>query len=187
MSTDTAAATPRTLILVDVDGVVNAHGDAAAREAAWPESSWRSGTLTLPTIDDPVTVHWSAGVVEALREFAARPEVTMRWCTTWREYAASTFAPVVGVGADWGHAPRPWRTDDLVALEWWKQEAAAAGYAEFDQVVWLDDEIDQWAGVRAREGRAWEWLSDEGVLTIAPEFDTGLSPDDLDRVRGFLG
>lgn len=94
----------RPLVLLDVDGVLNAVGPP---DDAWPE--WRRGTARAGGRAWPV--RWSPGVVAAVRGWQDTADVS--WLTTWghdanlglRELLDLPELPVAGTHADADHAP----------------------------------------------------------------------------------
>lgn len=94
------------------------------------------------------------------------------WLTAWHGEAESTFQ------RGWPHlAPA---TDDYDYWDWKLHEAEKFLKANphYKNVIWLDDDLPQWADKIERGGRNW--------LLIAPETHMGLGPNDFKKMREFL-
>ncbi len=178
--------TSKTLILVDVDGVIRHGGDISLMAKVWGQETLLTETIVIYDTKEIVRVDWSNGVIMALREFEAIPGVTMMWCTSWQQYAPELLGHALGIGTDWDYVRRPDEPDDLIRLTWWKETAARRLAPQFERMVWIDDEIDDWETALAREGRHWEWIDDKYTLTVCPDSETGLTPADIDQIRQFL-
>jgi hypothetical protein len=164
------------VLLLDVDGVLN----AVRRDL--PEG-WRRGTF------NGYVLSWDPTVVARLREWHESGRVELQWLTTWTSMADTLLAEPMGL-------PRGLRThdrDDVLptgfggrfggVAGWWKL-AAARAVAEAEpgrRIVWIDDDLADQASDTS------EWLAAQGdVLVVAPEFSTGLTHAELDRVEAWL-
>lgn len=191
----------RPLLLLDVDGVLNAVS-ASPDPRVWPD--WQHGCAVAGGRAWPIT--WSPSVVSAVEQWRSRADV--RWLTTWGHHAnaglrallglrelpvAGTYAdvdrplpagtpdgaPEPGAAAHAGVAPA---APDELTGRWWKFDIVRQLVrAEPGRpVVWIDDDL---AG--QREIR--QWMEREApCLLLAPTMSTGLRPDDLALVREFL-
>jgi hypothetical protein len=164
------------VLLLDVDGVLN------AVRPDLPEG-WRRGTF------NGYVLSWDPTVVARLREWHESGRVELQWLTTWTERADQLLAEPMGL-------PRGLRThgrDDVLPTGysgerrgisgWWKLDAArAVAEAEPDRrIVWIDDDLTD----QAEDTR--EWLAANGqVLVVSPDFITGLTHAELDRVEAWL-
>jgi hypothetical protein len=81
---------PLPLVLLDVDGVLNAV-QAWGRSDAWDD--WRTGRATADGRSFPIT--WSPTVVEAVRSWQALAEV--QWLTTWGHDANTSLRHLLGL------------------------------------------------------------------------------------------
>ena len=167
---------PPPVLLLDVDGVLN----AVRRDL--PEG-WRRGTF------NGYVLSWDPTVVARLRRLHESGRVELQWLTTWTEMADRLLAEPLGL-------PRGLRTHDREevlptgfggplggASGWWKLTAArAVAEAEPDRrIVWIDDDLADQAGDTS------EWLAANGqVLVVAPDYRTGLTHAELDRVEAWL-
>ncbi len=167
---------PPPVLLLDVDGVLN-----AVRHDL-PED-WRRGTF------NGYVLSWDPTVVARLRAWHESGRVELQWLTTWTELADRLLAEPMGL-------PRGLRThgrDDVLptgfggraagVAGWWKL-AAARAVAEAEpgrRIVWIDDDLADQAEDTS------EWLAAHGqVLVVAPDFATGLTHAELDRVEAWL-
>jgi Swiss Army Knife RNA repair-like protein len=167
---------PPPVLLLDVDGVLN----AVRRDLP---AGWRRGTF------HGYVLSWDPTVVTRLRELHESRRVELQWLTTWTEMADRLLAEPLGL-------PRGLRTHDREevlptgfggqlggASGWWKLTAArAVAEAEPDRrIVWIDDDLADQAGDTS------EWLAANGqVLVVAPDYRTGLTHAELDRVEAWL-
>jgi hypothetical protein len=167
---------PRPILLLDVDGVLN----AVAEEL---RSGWRRGTF------NGFVLSWDPTVTVRLRELHESGRVELQWLTTWTENADRLLAEPMGL-------PRGLRThsrEDVVSTGfegerrgvsgWWKL-AAARAVAEAEpgrRIVWIDDDLAEQAEDTS------EWLAANAhVLVVAPDFFVGLTHAELDRVEAWL-
>jgi hypothetical protein len=146
----------RPLLLLDVDGVLNAFGAFAPTRGA--------GGLSLPDhlvlrvvngyelALNPVHVDW-------LRTLESDFDIV--WTTMWTHRAPSDLAPVLGIGADWPYVDFA-RYHDEALLDRW---GAGVGHYKFPGVlalggnkplVWVDDDLHadhfDWAADRDASG-----------------------------------
>ncbi|HWH29772.1 MAG TPA: hypothetical protein VNU26_12530 [Mycobacteriales bacterium] len=84
------------LLLLDVDGVVNALSDDGDL-LTWTE--WRLGRATADGIAWPIG--WEPAVVEQLREWHEQGAVELQWLTTWGLEANLKLRTLLGL-------PKPW-------------------------------------------------------------------------------
>jgi hypothetical protein len=169
-------SSPPPVLLLDVDGVLN----AVRRDI--PEG-WRRGTY------NGYSMLWDPTVTARLRAWHESGRVELQWLTTWTEKADLLLAEPMGL-------PRGLRTHSREGelstgfggrlggvAGWWKL-AAAREVAEAEpgrRIVWIDDDLAEQA-VDAEE-----WLAANGqVLVVAPEYMTGLTHVELDRVEAWL-
>ena len=187
----------RPLVLLDVDGVLNAVTNRPDPRV-WPD--WQRGRAAADGRQWPIV--WSPSVVAAVREWLAVGDV--HWLTTWGHHANDGLRalldlpelPVAGTWAD-ANAPEPAGSPDDGAVahaavapaapdeltgRWWKFDVVR-GLVRAEPtrpLVWIDDDL---AG--QREVR--QWMERESrCLLVAPTMGTGMRPDDVTLVREFL-
>jgi HAD domain in Swiss Army Knife RNA repair proteins len=168
--------TPPPVLLLDVDGVLN------AVSLDLPEG-WRRG------IYNGYVLSWDPTVTARLRQWHESGRVELQWLTTWTEKADELLAEPMGL-------PRGLRThsrEDVLPTGfggerrgvsgWWKL-AAARAVAEAEpgrRIVWIDDDL----ATQAEDTS--EWLAANGqVLVVAPDLFAGLTHAELDRVEAWL-
>jgi hypothetical protein len=192
---DVPAAThrPVPLLLLDVDGVLNALADEGVCRRVWPD--WRSGWATADGARWPI--RWSPQVVEALRGWQAEGRVELQWLTTWghdanvelRQLLGLPRLPVAGtyddtdreagapeVGAGRSHAAVAPAAPDPLSGRWWKYDVVRRVLQEHPgrRVLWVDDELHD----RGMPFRRWaEEHAD--LVPVGPDPVCGLSPTDL--------
>jgi hypothetical protein len=161
--------TKRPVLLLDVDGVLNAF------QPSWGDELTRTNVAGLP-------IRWAPAMIERLREIHRSGLVEIRWCTTWCGLPVQLRALGELFGLDipaaFGDRPMSKTWGDL------KVEAAIEVIAEGRLLIWADDEEAAAARrlfpvVAAAEnaGRA---------LLLTPESRLGLQPEDLDAIEAFL-
>jgi hypothetical protein len=162
------------LVLLDVDGVLNASPiwDPHSKEHGCP---WPRGWRTFKA--GRYEMRFAPDLCDALLRIHESGLAEVRWLTTWGHDANAVLAAGFGfprfevVGS-----PPPIGEGE----GWWKYPLAVAAAVSAERVVWADDDLPQ-----ARE--AWAWAQSEpGVLPLAPDHYTGLTPADIERATDFL-
>ncbi len=186
---------PPPLVLLDVDGVLNAV-QAWGRSDAWAD--WRTGRATADGRQFPIT--WSPSVVAAVRSWQELAEV--QWLTTWGHDAntslrhllelpelpvAGTYDDVDGPAGDpdaYGpaHAAVAPAAPDRPSGRWWKFDVVRRIVRTGQQrrIAWLDDDLTGQDDVRA-------WMRAHTTsLLVAPDPRSGLTAAHLHAVEQFL-
>jgi membrane-associated protease RseP (regulator of RpoE activity) len=169
-------AAPPPILLLDVDGVLN----AALLDL--PEG-WRRGTF------NGFLLSWDPTVTDRLRELHESGRVEIQWLTTWAEKADELLAEPMGL-------PRGLRTHaregvastgfsgQLRGLSGWWKLAAAMQVAEAEpgrRIVWIDDDLSEQADDVVG------WLgANPHVLVVAPDLFVGLTHEQLDQIEAWL-
>lgn len=180
----------RPLVLLDVDGVLNALRDGDA----WPD--WESGHAVAE--GHSFLIRWSPTVVSRVRRWTEPADV--RWLTTWGHDANASLRhlvdlpelPVAGTyddhddrvppGAD-SHAEAAPAAPDPLTGQWWKFDVVRRLVrAEPGRpLVWLDDDL-----AVARPMATWVRENVAASLLVAPDPASGLTREQLDAVEAFL-
>jgi hypothetical protein len=169
-------AAPPPVLLLDVDGVLN----AALLDL--PEG-WQRGTY------NGFVLSWDPTVTARLRDWHEAGTVELQWLTTWTDKADELLAEPMGLPrglrthAREGVASTGFSGPSRAVAGWWKLTAARAVVeAEPDRrVVWIDDDLAHQADDTG------EWLAANAhVLVVAPDLFTGLTHDELDEVEAWL-
>lgn len=173
-----------TLVLVDVDGVINAIQGGDMEH--WPADSWLSRTVHFPGTGLTGTLTWSKAVIDGLRIVEQTPGVQMRWCTTWEGSAPEVLSPLVGIGANWPFEAMPAVPDGFT--DWWKARAAQKALQDYDRVVWIDDDIAPWSNMLTLAGREeeWHWALSDRMWWVCPDTRLGLEPEHFEEIRRFM-
>lgn len=166
------------LWLLDVDGVLNAAADPPS-PLVWPD--WSRVTARAQGVDWPIW--FSPSVTRFIRQVHDGGVAEVRWLTTWENDANAELAQrldlpscaVAGI-AD------PCACGDDRCRGWWKWCAARAVVAAEPgrRMIWTDDDLRY-------EPAAMRWAESHGVLALAPDASTGLSPSDLKTIVAYLG
>jgi len=188
----------RPLLLLDVDGVLNA---VTARPDPDLWADWEQGRASAAGRSWPI--HWSPSVVAAVVRW--RESADVQWLTTWghdanrglRELLQLPELPVAGTHADADFPPDPGEPDPLLpgslaavtpaapdelTGRWWKFDLVRriVRVEPARPLVWVDDDLAGQDEVRA-------WMERESrCLLVAPSPRDGLSPDDVTVVDAFL-
>lgn len=193
------------LLLLDVDGVLNALADDARDLAAWPW--WDSGRARAGGRSWPI--RWAPAVVDRLRGWHEAGAVELQWLTTWGHDANDELAALLGMprlavagtyddepdpgvpepgvagpGRALSHAAVAPAAPDPLSGHWWKYDVVRRVLREHRQrtLVWVDDELHSPTGPFRR------WADAEPrVLAVGPDPRSGLVPADLDAVAAVLG
>ena len=184
------------LVLLDVDGVLNALGPSDDSWHDWERGSAVAAGRTWP-------VRWSPSVVAAVRSWQDVADV--QWLTTWGEDANAGLhallglpeLPVAGTAQE-PAAPEPVQgapaTDepalaavtpaapDPLSGRWWKFDVVRRLVSAQPErrVVWIDDDL-----VAVQDVRAWT-RAHADCLLVAPDPRTGLVAPQLRSVERFL-
>lgn len=162
---------PKPVLLLDVDGVLNAVGTEP------PEGVWPRWERTEP---GGFGIIWSPDVIDRL--FALRDRVEVRWLTThWSRIADLPF-PAEALGWPVANSEADYRRD-VGPLGWWKWPVARRTVEEEGRrVVWVDDDLRF-----DRPARTWVAEQDpRTVLGVSPDTTVGLTPEQLDAVEAWL-
>jgi len=179
---------PRTVWLLDVDGVLNA--TRRGRDTSvWP--TWRTGRARASGVTWPIT--WAPPVTQAIRRVHAAGRTDIRWLTTWLEEANYSLGPLLGLPAlpvldepEDAHAARAPHgflgSRAGASTDWWKLTAARRllDPQPARPLVWTDDDLAWEDGARA-----WVESRSGPTLLIAPDTDTGLAPEHIAAIEEF--
>lgn len=178
----------KNILLLDVDGVINAFGARPGRP--------RFIDLRSFVADNGFQIQYHQDIVDRIRGFHESGLAEVRWLTTWTHEANADLAPKIGMPDDLFVYERP-RDDtrwagsglNMVRVEdyWWKARAAEAARAAGYRVAWLDDEL-AWRVDRPSPEMRWavtaKEAGDPDLLMVSPE--PSLTHGDLDMVQEFL-
>ena len=184
--------TSRPLVLLDVDGVLN----ALAAGGAWDD--WQVGQAVAG--GRTFRIQWSPSVVARVLRWTEGAEV--QWLTTWGHDANSSLRhlltmpelPVAGTydgdvevgepvpSPSESHSGVAPAAPDALTGRWWKFDVVRRLVRSEPErpLVWIDDDLlgaadmVQWTSAHARS------------LLVVPDPTSGLTADDLDAVDGFL-
>lgn len=172
--------------LLDVDGVLNALPWRTRRfqkeplEPAWPDyTQCRSDTDG----GDRYVITYSPTLMKAIRELHESGAVEVRWLTTWGRGANFRLNKQLGL-PEFAVAGEP----DIIsgfagapAHHWWKLDDARRAHAAEPHrpFIWTDDDL-----AAVKDAR--DWAGDNGVLAIATDDRSGITPHDLERITNFV-
>lgn len=183
------------LLLLDVDGVLNALSDGDLR--AWP--AWRVGHATADGTAWPI--RWAPDAVERLRSWHEGRHLELQWLTTWGHEANLELRALLGLpelavagtyddvdagttepAASGTHAAVAPSAPDLLSGRWWKHDVVRRLRHERPgrRLIWVDDELHVDSPFRA-------WAEGAGIVAIGPDPRTGVRPIDLAVVADVLG
>jgi len=164
----------RPLILLDVDGVLNAlHQDTSVLE-------WKF----LPTFKvGPFDMNLSQEMADALMSLDADIE----WLTTWC-MRDDEVNPNIGRALGWPKLPcHPDPGTGLRKMSfrsWWKQHAVDKIRAEQPDrpIIWIDDDL----GGKIAENGGEQFDVKNNIFMVAPDTLMGLTPGDIERIKWFI-
>ena len=182
------------LLLLDVDGVLNALPSSDEDLSGWPE--WESGWARVQGTRYPIT--FAPPVIRQLREWHQSGALEIQWLTTWGHDAndelrrllglpelvvAGTYDPddpgrARAVAGD-AHAQVAPSAPDPLSGRWWKYDVVRRVLSDFPgrTVIWVDDELH-----RPDVFRTWaEGCPD--LVPIGPHHRSGLTEQDLETIR----
>lgn len=165
-------------IYLDIDGVLNAMSHKPPKMNTQWYGEWREEKIM------GYTILWSVELVERLNALAERPDVQVKWLTTWRQDAAQTFSAPVGInGQEWFFFDDHDREMGNLE-EWWKfrhfRKDFEDGVAE--KYVWIDDDL-MWE----KHSREWmENISTDLLLPISPNSNHGITRKQMELIESFL-
>ncbi len=177
------------LVLLDVDGVLNALGDDSAG-GGWDD--WQQGWATADGTRWPIT--WSASVVTRLAGWHEQGRLELQWLTTWGHDANAELRALLGLphlavagtyqdeDADGAatapatsHAAAAPSAPDPLSGRWWKYDVVRRVLAQQPgrRVVWVDDELQPGTAFR-------RWADEQpGLHAVGPDPRLGLTAGDL--------
>jgi hypothetical protein len=186
------------ILLLDVDGVLNALPEVRADLNVW--NDWQFGSATAEGARWPII--WSPSVVAALLDWQKRDLVELRWLTTWghdandelRQLLGLPALPVAGTYHDAGapsgqaatgaaHASVAPAAPDPLSGRWWKYDVVARlVHTEAERrLIWVDDDLYRFDGAFSR------WATEQPSVTpVRPDPRCGLAPADLEAIAETL-
>lgn len=179
----------KTIIYLDVDGVLNAVNYDAPEGTGWSDTGWHY----LHYVNGyPFLYH--EDVIARLNAIAARDDVEVRWLTTWLDQAGQILPEIIGInGRDWlpigdQHYARHHHTRQ--ALGWWKHDAiiedlASLPKGERVRIVWIDDDIKVFPKTMVLD------LIEESnphvrMMNVSPRTETGLTSTHMEAIESFI-
>lgn len=174
--------TTTTVVYCDVDGVINAYNGTKVMpekgHAGW--DTWAVEKVA------GFFIRYSPDLLRRLEALAARPDVKVKWLTTWTDSAPSALCPGIGLaGEEWEVVPRLPKYS-ISSIRWWKLQAIRDDWTEDKRIVWIDDDLKD-------EPPAYSWLNwicgddDSRALDISPQTHLGITRDEMDRIERFVG
>lgn len=159
----------RPILLLDVDGVLNAV--TLSDPDTWP--TWRV------TQANGFPIRWSPDMIAALVRLSERVEI--RWLTTW--WADTHHLDFLGLPpCEVANTRDEYLDRDGGPLSWWKLTTAKRVYAEGRPVIWIDDDL-------RFDKAAMEWgrsLPSGTLLGISPDTERGITPDLIREIEAWL-
>lgn len=184
------------LLLLDVDGVLNAFGAQYAEDLGW--SDWRTGYATADGRSWPIV--FAPEPIARLREWHEQGAVELQWLTTWGHDANGDLRRLVGLpelqvagtydepgdlpagqaAATFpvaSHAAVSPSAPDVGAGDWWKHGVVQRLLVTCAdrRLIWVDDELQS-------DSPYVEWARERGVAVVGPDPSRGLQPADLEII-----
>ena len=167
----------RTIIYLDVDGVINAiSGNPPKANTQW------TGEWSKEKIED-WWILWSHELVENINLLAARDDVTVKWLTTWQELAPKELCPVTGIqGQSWEVLYGDIHSHGYMGADWWKLDAIQEDLDKErpDKAVWIDDDIYMFR-------RAMDWAENHPeIRVVCPTMAHGVTKKHINGIIEFI-
>ena len=166
----------KNVLLLDVDGVLNAVPVWSTERYAQMPCPWPSGWESFDA-EFGGTVYritYAKDLMEELLDIHESGLAEVRWLTTWGAGANERLAEHFGF-PQFHVCGEPEYED-----RWWKFPLAQAEAEVHDLVVWADDDL-------AVVEPALRWAKDQPrVLPLVPDPYEGLTPAHIEQVREFL-
>lgn len=174
------------VILLDFDGVVNAHGPYADRyhkskRRFNPHWDCKMSTGTARSQGRDWTIWWAQPLVDRLAKLHTSGLAEVRWCSTWNSDAGQledlVGLPCLGVAFQ-SLGRKHWEIPPLKRAAAWR-----VLHQERRRLVWLDDNE-----VPFTWELAWaEMTRDDRALLVRPKEALGLLPAHLDQIEQYVG
>lgn len=158
---------PRTVFLLDVDGVIN------ATRPGWSAAPF-SGKAFCTDLGRWYKMRWAPQLISRLRMLLKNSYLTIVWATSWcgdTDQLEELFKLLALPSAA---SKRMHRVD--------KADAALAVLKAGDRLIWADDEFVPEPGEDLYD----ELMSYPDVLLLKPDAQRGLRPSHLDQVDEFM-
>lgn len=191
--------TPPPLLLLDVDGVLNALGNGPPDPAVWPQ--WQQGRATSEGIAWPIV--FAPEVMQRLSAWHRDGRVELQWLTTWGDDANGelrvllrmphlvvagthrerTHGGAAATGAT-AHAAVAPSAPNPLSGRWWKHDVVQRVVAQQPDrlIVWVDDEL------RPPEGAVRVWAESQPMVrAVGPDPRWGLTAADIASIAHYLG
>lgn len=164
----TAPDKQRPLLLLDVDGVLNA-------VTVTDPPSWGDWQVTKA---EGFSIRWSPSMIAALTRLSERVE--MRWLTTW--WDMTDLLAFLGLPSMEVANTREEYLRRGGPLDWWKLPVVQRVYGESRPVIWIDDDLRF-----DRPAMAWvRSLPADTFCAVSPDTYTGLVPEAISDIEAWL-
>lgn len=193
-----AQPTHRTVVALDVDGVINPDLPLSHGDPAWGPG-WTRRDVTIPPM--PLDLYTHPAMLDRLGGLAARPDVDLVWLTTWRDHANQHISPAAGwptlpvidftdrIAAGWGHVHHLGHAGKADALDEW-----LTARPDITRVVWVDDahlapQGDLHRRLVDRDSRhvgALDQLAARDLLVVPTNPRAGLTVAAVDHLTGWI-
>jgi len=152
----------RPIILLDVDGVLNALHPPFQAPDTWED--WQQAEI------EGFTITYSSEMGRRLKAL----EADIHWLTTWEHMANKYICPLLG----FPELPVLERGDLDAYHGWWKSSAAELFMLTNmgRPCIWIDDDITE-----AMRDEEIEWCHswESAILTVSPDPRTGITPGQM--------
>lgn len=184
----------RPVILLDVDGVINAFhpewkrphtlsNDCPMVMVRDDQAKWADLKADhIQSMRHTILVRWSPHVVQAVNKWSERADII--WVTSWRTAAAKNLAPAVGL--------KPFAVAPLDKHKYACHEEEFERLVRGRPVCWIDDEFNMYSSYETdfmwRFVKDW-WgarRADPRCMLVGPTGPYGLSAEHLDAVDKFI-
>lgn len=164
------------IILLDVDGVINAVVGQRGKGDPSVWQDWQYASVLATGHAWPIC--YSPTVIDYLNQINRSGRAEIRWLTTWGAWAQGDLADQLHID----HFEVAGERDDFVSTSdgWWKRTVVEAVSLTTDaSLLWIDDDLKFYTS-------AHNWARDSDIAMISPSTGTGLTPKHLRAIDLFL-
>ena len=169
-----AVWSPRPILLLDVDSVINIYADAPSK--LWDDQINSSVSIEIEGCFDVEKVIYSPTVVHKINEWNKIAEV--RWLTHWHERAKTALAPALKLH-DFKLARDSYYIDKINAAV---LNAKALGPDGL--VIWIDDQLKVWREANINPDHEYGIFQRKNTVMVSPVH--GLLPQHCDFIDSVL-
>lgn len=161
----------RTIIYLDVDGVINAIRNGTPSQKRTGFKDFRR------VVVNGYQIQYAQELIDWLNKLAERDDLEIKWLTTWQDNAPHGLCPAIGLnGQNWEVLGGD--LTDWGGVHWWKYKAIREDREKHQPrlAIWIDDDLKL-------ETRAHSWaIETANFLAYSPDPLDGLTLENLSHI-----